>query len=263
MFFGNPGYFDSLDQASLGPQLSFQTHQDGFSSRANQRMDPAYQLDETFAWFLPGKKGDHDLKFGTNFVYTPLHIFDVSNLNGTFTFSSTDLDFNAANPRTYPDRLSIRVPGASDFVVNGTFLGLFAQDKWKVNNRVTASIGLRYDLEVLPLKEKDNPKFSSEDAYPVDKNNVSPRIGLTVGARRRRHVGRARRLGTLLSEDAVHLRHRRGFGRRVLGLVHGQLCGPRRRRSARRQPRSIPARPPAGCRPARSWSTARSSTGPC
>ncbi len=144
-------------------------------------MDPAYQLDETFAWFLPGKKGEHDLKFGTNFVYTPLHIFDVSNLNGTFTFSSTDLDFNAANPRTYPDRLSIRVPGASDFVVNGTFLGLFAQDKWKVNNRVTASIGLRYDLEVLPLKEKDNPKFSSEDAYPVDKNNVSPRIGLTVG----------------------------------------------------------------------------------
>jgi hypothetical protein len=181
VFFGNPVYFDTGDQASLGPQLTFQTHQDGFSSRANQRMDPAYQLDETFAWFVPGKKGEHDLKFGTNFVYTPLHIFDVSNLNGTFTFSSTDLDFNAANPRTYPDRLSVRVPGASDFVVNGTFLGLFAQDKWKVNNRVTASVGLRYDLEVLPLKEKDNPRFSSEDAYPVDKNNISPRIGLTVG----------------------------------------------------------------------------------
>ena len=180
VFFGNPGYFDTLDQASLASQLNFQTHQDGFSSRANQRMDPAYQLDETFSWFLPNKKGEHDLKFGTNFVYTPLHIFDVSNLNGTFTFSSTDLDFNAANARTYPDRLSVRVPGSSDFLVNGTFLGLFAQDKWKINNRVTASVGLRYDMEVLPLKEKDNPKFSSEDAYPVDKNNLSPRIGLTV-----------------------------------------------------------------------------------
>jgi hypothetical protein len=181
VFFGNPGYFDTLDQASLGPQLTFQTHQDGFSSRANQRMDPAYQIDETFSWFLPGKKGDHDLKFGTNFVYTPLHIFDVSNLNGTFTFSATDLDFNPANPRTYPDRLSIRVPGPSDFITKGTFVGVFAQDKWKINSRVTASVGLRYDLEVLPFEEKDNPRFPSVDAYPVDKNNISPRLGITVG----------------------------------------------------------------------------------
>ena len=181
VFFGNPGYFDTLDQAALAPDLRFQTHRDGFSDRANQRMDAAYQLDETFAWFLPNRKGDHDLKFGTNVVYTPLHIFDVSTLNGIFTFSSSDLDFNPANPRTYPDRLAVRVPGASDFVVPGTFFGLFAQDKWKLNNRVTASIGLRYDLEVMPLEEKDNPKFSSVDAYPVDKNNVSPRIGLTVG----------------------------------------------------------------------------------
>jgi hypothetical protein len=181
VFFGNPQYFETGDQAALGPTLAFQTHQDGFSNRANQRMDPAYQIDETFAWFLPGKKGDHDLKFGTNFVYTPLHIYDVSNLNGTFSFTTTDLDFNPANPRTYPDRLSIRVPGPSDFVVEGTFLGLFAQDKWKVTPRVTASVGIRYDLEVLPLEEKDNPRFPSVDAYPVDKNNVSPRLGITIG----------------------------------------------------------------------------------
>jgi hypothetical protein len=181
VFFGNPGYFDSGDQASLGPTLAFQTHQDGFSSRANQRMDPAYQLDETLAWFLPGRKGEHDLKFGTNLVYTPLHIYDTSNTNGTFSFTTTDLDFNPANPRTYPDRMSIRVPAPSDFVVRGTFLGLFAQDKWKINSRVTASVGIRYDLEVLPIEERDNPRFASPDDHPVDKNNVSPRLGLTVG----------------------------------------------------------------------------------
>ena len=64
VFFGNPGYFDIGDQAALAPDLSFQTHRDGFSTRANRRMDPAYQLDESFAWFVPGKHGDHDLKFG-------------------------------------------------------------------------------------------------------------------------------------------------------------------------------------------------------
>ncbi|MEO8679024.1 MAG: carboxypeptidase regulatory-like domain-containing protein [Vicinamibacterales bacterium] len=179
VFFGNPGYFDTGDQAALGPSLAFQTHTDGFSTRANRRMDPAYQVDETFAWFVPGKGGDHDLKFGANFVYTPLHIYDASTLNGTFTFSANDQDFNAANNRTYPDRLQIRVPSPSDFEVSGTFMGVFAQDKWKINNRLTASVGLRWDVERLPVPEKDNPKFSSVDDYPLDLNNISPRLGAT------------------------------------------------------------------------------------
>ena len=179
VFFANPGYFDTGDQAALGPSLNFQTHTDGFSTRANRRMDPTYQLDNTFAWFVPGKKGDHDLKFGVNIAHSPLHIYDASTLNGTFGFSATDLDFNPANPRTYPDRLTIRVPTPSDFIVTGTYFGVFAQDKWKVNNRLTVSAGVRWDTERLPIEEKDNPRFASPDDYPVDSNNFAPRLGLT------------------------------------------------------------------------------------
>jgi hypothetical protein len=179
VFFGNPGYFDTGDQAALGPSLAYQTHTDGFSTRANRRMDPTYQFDNTFAWFVPGKKGDHDLKFGVNIAHSPLHIFDASTLNGTFGFSSTDLDFDRNNPRTYPDRLTVRVPAPSDFIVTGTYYGVFAQDKWKINNRLTASIGVRWDTEHLPLKEKNNPRFASEDDYPRDMNNFAPRLGAT------------------------------------------------------------------------------------
>jgi len=179
VFFGNPGYFDTGDQASLGPDLLFQTHRDGFSTRANRRMDPAYQFDESFAWFVPGKRGDHDLKFGASIVHTPLHIYDASTLNGTFGFSASDADFNAANPRTYPDRLTIRVPTPSDYIVTGTYYGAFVQDKWKINNKLTASLGLRWDTEILPIEEKDNPSFSSPDDYPRDMNNFAPRAGLT------------------------------------------------------------------------------------
>ena len=59
-------------------------------------MDPAYQLDETFSWFMPGKRGDHDLKFGASYLYPPLHVFDAGNMNGTFILGS-DLEFDAAN----------------------------------------------------------------------------------------------------------------------------------------------------------------------
>jgi hypothetical protein len=52
----------------------------------------------------------------------------------------------------------------------------FVQDKWHVNQRVTLSLGVRYDLEVIPVPETDDPLV---DKYPVDENNFAPRVGLT------------------------------------------------------------------------------------
>ena len=180
VFFGNTPFFATgQDQAAIGPTLVHQTFEDGPSSRADRRQDPGYQLDETFSWFVPGKKGDHDLKFGASYYYLPLNVFNADNLNGTFTFSASDRDFNAADPRTYPDRLSIRVPIISDITVKGREAGFFAQDKWKVSPRLTASVGLRYDLEIIPINEAGNYLFSDPSDYPIDKNNFSPRLGAT------------------------------------------------------------------------------------
>src|SRR5262245_40348595 len=167
VFFGNPGYFETNDQAALNPLLVHQTFEDGIASRANRRMDPAYQVDDTFSWFVPNKKGDHDFKFGASYYYLPLHVFDAGNLNGTFTFSASDRDFNAADPRTYPDRLQVRVPGVSDYFVKGREIGIFAQDKWKISPRFTASLGLRYDLEIVKMDNTGNPFFAPGDESPV------------------------------------------------------------------------------------------------
>ena len=71
------------------------------------------------------------------------------------------------------------MPAPSDYIVTGTYYGVFVQDKWKINNRLTASVGVRWDAEILPIEEKDNPKFSSPDDYPRDLNNFAPRLGLT------------------------------------------------------------------------------------
>jgi len=60
------------------------------------------------------------------------------------------------------------------------YYGLFAQDKWAISDRGVLSMGLRYDLEDLPINEAENPLFSSNpNDYPKDTNNISPRLGFT------------------------------------------------------------------------------------
>jgi hypothetical protein len=179
VFFGNPRFNDGEPQESLPPQLNFLSFQDQQSSRANRRLDVAYGADNVFAWFLPGKGGDHDMKFGANYLYSSLRIEDYGNQNGTFTLN-TDQPFDRNNPRTYPERLSIRVPAAVNFLMKGHFIGLFAQDKWRINNNLTVNFGARYDVEILPTPNQDNPMFADNpDGYPKDTNNISPRLGFS------------------------------------------------------------------------------------
>lgn len=183
VFFGNPQYFDAGNQVSLLPLLDYLTFDDQQSTRATSRLDTAGGFDNTFSWYVPNKRGDHDLKFGVQYLYSNVRRFVASTQNGRFIFSH-DLPFNAAEPRTYPERLEIRVPGAQDFLAKAHVISGFAQDKWKLDDRLSLSLGLRYDLEIMPIPEVDNPRFSSAGDYPVDTNNFAPRIGFTYAVDR-------------------------------------------------------------------------------
>ncbi len=48
-----------------------------------------------------------------------------------------------------------------------------------MGGRTTLSVGMRYDLEVIPMNEDFNPLFTPGQKYPTDRNNISPRIGFT------------------------------------------------------------------------------------
>ena len=177
VFFGNPLFNEGAAQETLQPQLNYLSFQDQQSSRANRRLDVAYGADNVFAWFVPGKRGDHDVKVGLNYLYSSLRVQDFGNQNGTFTINS-DLPFNPAVARTYPERLSVRVPGPVDFLMKGHFIGMFAQDRWRLNNHLTINVGARYDMEVLRTPNQENPMFADDpDGFPQDLNNISPRVG--------------------------------------------------------------------------------------
>ena len=74
-------------------------------------LDDAYSIDDTFSWFIPDKMGRHDTKFGCQ---VHAHLDQQPQQRATPTAPTAfrhDLPFNPADPRTIPERFSIRVPG--------------------------------------------------------------------------------------------------------------------------------------------------------
>ena len=166
---------NGTSMVDVAPTLSMLTFTDGKNNGALFRMDNAYEVSETFSQFVPQwAGGSHDLKFGAQYINSQIELPDQTDMNGRFAFS-TDRAFNPGDPRTYPERLFIRVPAPSDIVMPTHVAVLFAQDKWQRKN-LTLNFGVRYDLELTPLANASNPYFS-KGSYAIDKDNIAPRIG--------------------------------------------------------------------------------------
>ena len=154
--FASPGFNGGTPQDELPPTLQFNTFVDQQSTVAQTRVNNSYRLADTLTWV----RGSHTLKFGVDYNYVTADSVTADNLNGTFIFP-TDLPFDATNPRSYPERLSIRVGGPlRTFQINHN-TSLFAQDDWKINRKLTLNLGVRYDDETISS----------------DNNNISPRLG--------------------------------------------------------------------------------------
>ena len=170
-----PGDFLETNRKDLEPPvLRFLNFDEQGHTNGQHRNAQAPGLDNTFSLFVPGKRGDHDLKFGFQYLYARNRLSEQGSMNGVFSFPG-DRPFNAADPSTYPERLSIRVPvpaGVTSFTHSFAY---YAQDKWRVTPKLTLNLGLRYDIDIFPYRQELNPLLDS--GYPVDKNNFQPRAG--------------------------------------------------------------------------------------
>ncbi|MEO5741972.1 MAG: carboxypeptidase regulatory-like domain-containing protein [Vicinamibacterales bacterium] len=151
--------------------------------RKNQR----YQVLDTVSYFT----GPHQFKAGFDFNYIdstaqslPLHF------GGRYIFGSIpaalapQLGLPAVEvPAIVAVQLGIPgryVQGYGDSAAPYTYsdFSIFAQDDWRITPRLTAKIGVRYQLQVWPDISYTVTGYPSSYTFPGDRNNVAPRLGL-------------------------------------------------------------------------------------
>jgi hypothetical protein len=130
-------------------------------------------------------KAGGELAFGTHDQDS--HVYE----NGFFEFG-TDTLFDAANPATWPTAFNQQKPVTVTY--RSQEFALFAQNDWRLGNRMRLNAGLRYDLDLnLRLNDfyrraLDDPSFQGLDRFisrdrGTDTNNVQPRLGATWDSR--------------------------------------------------------------------------------
>ncbi len=127
--------------------------------------------------------GKHVAKFGGGL--TVRKGTERSAISALYTFSSIDQYVQARNgdPNSYTQYSeTFGDPNGADAA---PFWSFFAQDDWKLDQRLKINYGIRYDLYQMP-KADPSSLFAASRQFNVDKNNFAPRFGIVSHAARRR-----------------------------------------------------------------------------
>jgi hypothetical protein len=125
--------------------------------------DNVFQYDDAVSW----QKGRHSFRFGGEFRAAQFNLGILTGSAGHFNFTqgptSTPADGNSgfgfasfyrgAFTSVNGDQSDIVIPQVNGF--RAKYLAFFAADDWKIDNKLTVNLGLRYDMPI-PVTEQAN-----------------------------------------------------------------------------------------------------------
>lgn len=129
-------------------------------------------------------RGNHNFKFGADLNFDRIFNFFPGLFSGQYTFNSYAL-FASNTPASYTQNFAgAGTTGATTHPDLNEY-GLFIQDDWRINTKLTLNIGLRYDLQDMADPTTRNPSAALvaaglDTTTPVsDPNNFGPRFGFS------------------------------------------------------------------------------------
>ncbi|MCI0602335.1 TonB-dependent receptor [bacterium] len=174
----------SEDASEFFPENGIYLGQNINTPQTTEQEKFQFKDDFSFSW-----RGNHHFKTGINFVHEPT-------LGGTFTTGTQNQFVHLFDDRSSPITTITRFGGEfGDETPNKQF-GIYFQDDWNVNEKLTMNLGLRYDyVSGFDLDQSENALYPALVALPFDfpwlrafkehpdgvlrndKNNIQPRVG--------------------------------------------------------------------------------------
>ena len=165
----------------------------GVASVGRQRFTPQprkstrYQVLDTLSYFT----GSHQLKGGFDFNHIdayeqslPLHFGGRYIFGSIPAASAPQLGLPAVEvPAIVAVQLGIpgryvQGYGNSESTYTYSDFSLFAQDDWRITPRLTAKIGVRYQVQAWPQISYNVSGYPGTYTFPGDGNNIAPRLGI-------------------------------------------------------------------------------------
>ncbi|HXP11175.1 MAG TPA: TonB-dependent receptor, partial [Acidobacteriaceae bacterium] len=141
----------ALDPKGEGVEnLNFNGYSTGAAANQLIQVNNVYQVTDAFSRVL----GNHTMKFGGEFHADQVNATPIAQFNGSFVFSGQETGIDFAD-------YLIGVPSQynqsqlNPFYARNKYVGVFAQDSWRLFPNLTLSYGLRWD-RIAPWSERYN-----------------------------------------------------------------------------------------------------------